>query len=257
MAQPMYQQIADDLRVQIESGKLAPGTMLPTEIELREEYEASRNTIRDAIRRLTSIGLVETLPGQGTFVVQRIDPFVTELTTDPSGGIDKDGAAYLSAVAEAHRQPLRSIPRVEVQVPHLNISSRLRKPSDAQVVSRHQERYIDNVPWSVQTSFYPMDFVTTGKAPLLLKAEDIEEGVLSYLAQTAGIQQAGYRDWITARLPDADEQEFFKITPDTTLFEIFRTSFDQTGTPIRVTVTVYPADRNQFIVNVGQVPEPR
>ena len=137
------------------------------------------------------------------------------------------------------------------------ISSRLRKPSDAQVVSRHQERYIDNVPWSVQTSFYPMDFVTTGKAPLLLKAEDIEEGVLSYLAQTAGIQQAGYRDWITARLPDADEQEFFKITPDTTLFEIFRTSFDQTGTPIRVTVTVYPADRNQFIVNVGQVPEPR
>jgi GntR family transcriptional regulator len=253
----MYQQIADDLRVQIESGELAPGTMLPTEIELREQYEASRNTIRDAIRRLASIGLVETLPGQGTFVVQRIDPFVTELTTDPSGGIDKDGAAYLSAVAEVHRQPLRSIPRVEVQVPHLDISIRLRKPSDAQVVSRHQERYIDNVPWSVQTSFYPMDFVTTGKAPLLLKAEDIEEGVLSYLAQTMGIQQAGYRDWITARLPDADEQEFFKITPDTTLFEIFRTSFDQTGAPIRVTVTVYPADRNQFIVNVGQVSEPR
>ena len=41
-----------------------------------------------------------------------------------------------------------------------------------------------------------------------------------------------------------------------TVFEIFRTGFDQTGTPLRVTVTVWPADRNQFIVNVGEVPEP-
>ena len=39
---------------------------------------------------------------------------------------------------------------------------------------------------------------------------------------------------------------------DATVFEIFRTGFDQTGTPLRVTVTVWPADRNQFIVNVGE-----
>ena len=42
---------------------------------------------------------------------------------------------------------------------------------------------------------------------------------------------------------------------DATVFEIFRTGFDQTGTPLRVTVMVWPADRNQFIVNVGEVPD--
>ena len=48
MPDPMYRQIADDLRGQIESGELEPGQQLRTELELRERYEASRNTVRDA-----------------------------------------------------------------------------------------------------------------------------------------------------------------------------------------------------------------
>jgi GntR family transcriptional regulator len=39
------------------------------------------------------------------------------------------------------------------------------------------------------------------------------------------------------------------------VFEVFMTAYDQTGTPVRLTVTVYPTDRNQFTVNVGEVPE--
>ena len=85
-ARPMYQQIAEDLQAQIESGLLEPGAQLPTELELRDRYNSSRNTIRDAIKRLTSQGLVETRPGQGTFVTRRVDPFVTVLTGDPGNG---------------------------------------------------------------------------------------------------------------------------------------------------------------------------
>ena len=84
MANPMYRQIAEDLRAQIESGQLEPGGQLRTEIELREHYGASRNTVRDAIKWLTTLGLVETRPGQGTFVVKKIDPFVTVLTRKQS-----------------------------------------------------------------------------------------------------------------------------------------------------------------------------
>jgi GntR family transcriptional regulator len=38
------------------------------------------------------------------------------------------------------------------------------------------------------------------------------------------------------------------------VFEIFRVGFDQTGNRYRLTITVYPADRNRFRINVGQVP---
>ena len=80
---------------------------------------------------------------------------------------------------------------------------------------------------------------------------------MQYMREAIGLDQVGYRDWITARSPDNNEQEFFRIAHDATVFEIFRTGFDQDKKPMRVTVTVYPTDRNQFIVNVGNVPDPR
>src|SRR5579871_6388413 len=255
--QPMYQQIAEKLRAQIESGELAPGDQLPTELELRDRYSSSRNTIRDAIKRLTSQGLVETRPGQGTFVTRRIDPFVTVLSGDPQKSGSTEGSiTYLSEVNRRHRQPAQRQPRVEIQVPSAEVGRRLRVQPNSQVVSRHESRYIDGVPWSLQTSFYPMEFITKG-ATRLLMAEDIEEGAVRYLAETIGVKQVGYRDWITARVPDSNEQSFFGLAHDATVFEIFRTGFDQTQTPLRVTVSVWPADRNQFIVNVGEVPNPQ
>ena len=258
MAQPMYQQIAEDLRNQIESGELGPGLQLPTELELRERYEASRNTIRDAIKRLISLGLVQTRPGQGTFVVRKIDPFVTTLSAGAESGVGGgEGATYLSEVSEQHRAPSVSTPKVEMVVPIDDVSLRLRIDPGTQAISRHQARYIDGMPWSLQTSYYPMAFIITGKAPELLMAKDIEIGAVTYIEQTLGMKQVGYRDWITARTADAKEQEFFTLAHDATVFEIFRTAFDEKGDPLRVTVTVFPTDRNQFIINVGNPPQPQ
>jgi GntR family transcriptional regulator len=256
MAQPLYLQIADELEEQIRSGDLSPGSQLPTEDDLRDKYRASRNTIRDAIKRLVGQGLVETRPGQGTFVTTKVDPFVTVLTGEPgiAGG---EGVFYLSEVSESHRTAFMTTPRVEVQTAPEAITRRLRVPSGTQLVSRHEQRYIDDIPWSLQTSFYSMEFITRG-ATRLLMAEDIRPGAVHYLAETIGLKQIGYRDWITARRPDGNEQRFFRISHDSTVFEIFRTGFDQHKKPMRVTVTVFPTDRNQFIVDVGDdLPDPR
>jgi GntR family transcriptional regulator len=274
--QPMYLQIADDLLKRIEVGAalppesddsaaieldgqlpraLRPGGQLPTEVGLSKAYSASRNTIRDAIKRLTSLGLVETRQGQGTFVTRRIDPFVTVLSTDPQAPGGAEGATYLSDVNSNHRHAMVSVPKVEIQVPPVEVGRRLRVAQTAQVISRHQLRFVDNIPWSLQTSFYPMDFFTRGATRLLL-AEDIVEGTVVYIGKVLGIKQVGYRDWITARSPDLNEQTFFGLAHDAAVFEIFRTAFDEAGTPLRVTVTVFPTDRNQFIINVGDVPDP-
>src|ERR1700726_2030502 len=112
MADPMYKQIADDLRGQIEEGSLAPGQQLRTELELREKYEASRNTVRDAIKWLITRGLVETRPGQGTFVVQTIIPFLTTLTGHPESASGGEGKTYSQEVTARLRQPSDSTPQV-------------------------------------------------------------------------------------------------------------------------------------------------
>ena len=39
------------------------------------------------------------------------------------------------------------------------------------------------------------------------------------------------------------------------VFEILETGFDGQGQPVRLTVSIYPTDRNQFAVDVGEVPD--
>jgi DNA-binding transcriptional regulator YhcF (GntR family) len=58
---PIYRRIAQELRQQIKSGFHEPGGQLPTELELAERYEASRNTVRDAIKWLAANSLVTIL----------------------------------------------------------------------------------------------------------------------------------------------------------------------------------------------------
>jgi GntR family transcriptional regulator len=258
MANPMYRQIAEDLREQIESGQLEPGQQLLTEIELRERYGASRNTVRDAIKLLTTLGLVETRPGQGTFVPNRIDPFVSTLSGDPETGAGGDErASYLSEVSKRDRKASVSPPQVEIQEASGDVSSGLGITKGTEVISRHERRYIDGTPWSMQTSYYPMEFADRG-AERLRSARNIEEGTVQYLAETLRIHQVGYRDWITVRAPNPTEEDFFKLPSDgrVAMYEIFRIAFDGNGVPMRLSITVFPADRNQFIVNVGKVPEP-
>jgi GntR family transcriptional regulator len=257
VANPMYRQIAEDLRQRIESGRIAPGAQLPTELELREEFDASRNTVRDAIKWLINLGLVATRPGQGTFVVSKIDPFVTTLSGNPKTGFGGgEGTSYLSEVSSRKRTPTTSRIRVEIQEAAPDIAEKLDKPPGSVVISRHEKRYIDGTPWSMQTSFYPMEFVDDG-AVRLTRPDDIDPGAVQYLAEELGIHQVGYRDWIVVRAPDADETDFFKLPADgrTSIIQASRTAFDGNGHPMRVTVTVYPADRNQLIFDSGQVPE--
>jgi len=256
MADPLYRQIADDLRSKIESGELAQGSQLATEVELKDQYNASRNTVRDAIKWLTTLGLVETRPGQGTFVIEKMKPFVTTLTddlkTDYSGS---ESPIYVAEVAASGRIPTSSAPRIEIQQADGAVARALRIEEGAQVVSRHQQRFIDDTPWSLQTTFYPMSLVRQGATRLILP-EDIAEGAVAYLAREHDLEQVGYRDTIAVRPPDGNEAWFFKLPADgrVSVFEIHRLGFDRNGDRIRLTITIYPADRNRFRVEVGKVP---
>jgi GntR family transcriptional regulator len=254
MPDPMWRQIAEDLRQKIESGELgSDGRALPSELELREMYDASRNTVRDAVKWLVTRGLVVTRPGQGTFVVKKIDPFVTTLSTDIGGA--RETTAYASEVAARRRKPEVTIPRVEIQQASGIVADELGLAAGDTVVSRHQERLIDATPWSLQTTFYPMRLVDMG-AVRLIRAEEIATGAVAYVEEILGIKQVGWRDKLLVRTPDIRETAFFALPDDgrIAVVEIARTGYDESGKPFRVTITTYPADRNQFVLIAGDIP---
>lgn len=60
--------LIDTLGKKIVNGDYAPGTSLPSEFKLSEEFSLSRNVIREALRSLVSKNLIENIPYKGAFV---------------------------------------------------------------------------------------------------------------------------------------------------------------------------------------------
>jgi GntR family transcriptional regulator, transcriptional repressor for pyruvate dehydrogenase complex len=55
---------------QLLSSHLKPGDKLPTEFDLAAEFGVARNSVREAIKMLSSLGVIEIRRGQGTFIAQ-------------------------------------------------------------------------------------------------------------------------------------------------------------------------------------------
>src|SRR5438105_9191390 len=64
----IYQEIVRQVKQMIGEGRLKSGDQLPPERDLAEKFVVSRASVREALRALKSLGLVEIRPGEGTFV---------------------------------------------------------------------------------------------------------------------------------------------------------------------------------------------
>ena len=65
---PIYEQIADQIRLQIKEQKLAPLELLPSIRAIAREYHISALTVKKAYDLLETEGFVKTVQGKGTFV---------------------------------------------------------------------------------------------------------------------------------------------------------------------------------------------
>ncbi|MFF7487695.1 GntR family transcriptional regulator [Streptomyces luteogriseus] len=70
-ARPLYVQLADVIAGKIASGELAPDRPIPSENHLADEYGVARLTARRAAQELRERGLIVTVRGKGSFVVEQ------------------------------------------------------------------------------------------------------------------------------------------------------------------------------------------
>jgi GntR family transcriptional regulator len=76
---PVYLQIVDQIRAAAASGALRPGEALPSIRPLAEELRVNRNTVAKAYSELESLGVIETLPGKGSFLKENHSPLRKEV----------------------------------------------------------------------------------------------------------------------------------------------------------------------------------
>jgi GntR family transcriptional regulator len=203
---------------------------------------------------LLNLGVLEKQPGKGTFVPVRVDPLRTVVTAD-TGFAGLEDTVYASDVIAKRGRPNVTTPSVEIRAAPDDIADALGLDKGSTVVLRHQERFIDDILWSMQTTYYPRDF--SKRADRLLEVKDIPEGVRIYLENALGIKEIGSRDKMLIRPPNASEAAAFKVPDDgrIAVFETQQIGIDTSGKPVRVTVSIYPAHRNQFSMETGDLAE--
>lgn len=108
----LYEQIVQQIEESIFKGALKPGNQLPPERELAHQFGVSRTAVREAVKALREKGLVEALPGRGTFVTDGTthpirQTFGRILRTEPDRG-----AAHLAEVREMLEPELAALAAV-------------------------------------------------------------------------------------------------------------------------------------------------
>lgn len=159
-AEPAYQLLSNQLRQDIAAGLYDNGARLPTESELSDRYEVSRQTVRRAFVDLVAAGIVYRVPGRGTFVNESGGRYLRQ-----QGSIQDLMNLSTDTTMEVV-SPLQR--RVDVEA-----ASRLRLDSDV-VYTVVFRRFHDGVPFVLTTVHLPEE-----TARLVLDAPEVAAGAAS------------------------------------------------------------------------------
>ena len=70
----LYEQVADQLRREIRTGKLKPGSRIPSLDDLAASHKVNRLTVNRALSQLKAEGLAVSIPARGTYVPDELPP---------------------------------------------------------------------------------------------------------------------------------------------------------------------------------------
>lgn len=234
-SQPKYQQIADDIRAQIDASKLSPGDKLPTEGELTEQYDAARATVRQALSLLTSEGLIRSARPQGHFVRGDVRIRYRPQQEWRPQPLYPEMDRFMSDQHQAGRAPTQTI-SVEIITPPVDIARRLDISTDDLVVARRRVRFLDGEPWNINDSHYPFELV---KGSEIMTPADVPRGTNQVLTDL-GYDQVRAIDEIEVRMPLPEEVARLELSPGTPVAMHRVTGYTADDRPVRCTINVLP-----------------
>lgn len=223
---PRYQIIAEGLAAQIESGALKEGELLPSEAQLCETHGVSRHTVREAIRALAGLGLVDARPGIGTRVVaQTSGGYVQTL---------KEIADLNAYVKETSRRVIRTATlhaaEAEIELPGSpgkawRMVEALRHVVDAETV----------IAWT--------EIFVLPRYGMVLDRITGNDLVYQLIEREYGIRTQRLRQDVYAVSTPERAASFLGIEPGAPGLAIRRDYFDEKGEIFECTFSIHPPDR--------------
>ncbi|EDX87312.1 phosphonates metabolism transcriptional regulator PhnF [Synechococcus sp. PCC 7335] len=234
-AAPLYVQIAQQLRNNIQAGVYKVGDRLPPESQLSQQFSVNRNTIRQAISLLKQEGLLRSQRGSGTFVAAPIRYAIGQRVR------------YNEALkAQGHSAAFTLIRAVEVSA-DVSVAKKLSIEQGAPVAHVERLGTADDEPISVGSGYFPL-----ARFPDLLSEESIsylvEVGSISrWLRDRYAIDHIRLSTSVSARLVQPRDAKMLELPLNQAILLAESVNADQQGRLIEYGVARLRGDRMEMV----------
>ncbi|MGW8225888.1 MAG: GntR family transcriptional regulator [Anaerolineales bacterium] len=233
-AKPLYQIVVESILDQVNSGQLEANQRLPSESELCRIHSVGRNTIRRAIGELVNDGVLRTVPGVGTFVVDsRLDK-----TAEYLFGFSQEmrflGKTVSNRVLEATIIPADPV-----------LSRRLQIQLGAEVAFLNRIRLMDGEPTAIERSYLPHEL-----CPGILEYDFSTNSLYETLSRVYDKRPDHAEQVIEASLATPEVSQLLGLTPPAVVFVFHRETCMASGQVIEYVDSEVRADRFRFFTNL-------
>ncbi len=228
----VWRQIAEDIEMDIETGRLAKGDRLPSEMDLAAQFGVNRHTLRRAINELAQKGLVEATPGRGTFV--RGDRIAYPIGRSTQ---------FSQAIAEIGREPRGQLLGYATVRATPVVAEMLDIESENEVVQLEHLRAANELPICLSTAWFPAD-----------RFAGIGEAYAKFGTITKSLAKFGVQDYrrsrtlITSRAANGNEREHLGLERGASVLVVDSVNTDDKGRPIQAGHSRFAAERVQLVV---------
>ncbi|WP_368566130.1 GntR family transcriptional regulator [Pseudoxanthomonas sp. UTMC 1351] len=250
---PRYIEIADDLRIAIENGELAPGDPIPSMAELERRYGVSEAVVRAAVRSLKAQALISTSQGRRPTVRRRV------VEVAASNLLWVEGKKLTRGTEEERLQigSLESLTGRSIHEDDSELDPRFTQTTadeatpgfDPGTPVLHREyRTLDRTTgvlllWS--ESWLPLDLARKNPALLDEETEPWAGGTLHQL-WTVDVEIVRRDDTITARPATTVEAQRWDTEPGSPLLIVSFVAYDTDDNVAVSGRAIYPADRSSL-----------
>ena len=228
---PLWAQVLGDLSDRLAAGEF--DERFPTDQELVDAYGVSRQTVREAVRRLAEEGLLRRERGRGT----RVRGVAFEHTAGTLEGLFHQ--------VEAQGVTQTSVVRIREETTDAAIARRLGLPVRARLVHIERLRLADDDPLALDRSWLPARV-----ARRLLEAPLTHAGLYDELARLCDVRIDGGVERIRPVVPTRPERRALAISSDVAAFAIERLVSSR-GTPVEWRQSLVRGDRYSFVVELS------
>ncbi len=221
---PRYRTIEQALRERI--AVLRPGDPLPSDSDLVAEFRVSRMTARNAMQRLAEEGLVQRMPGRGSFVAE-----------PPSHRRADRLMSFSAEMARRGRRPTSIVVAREIRPAWREIAAELVVREGSPVVFLRRVRCADEEPIALETT------VLVGQTSPAVMAADLRHDSLHAVLGGAGWSLRRGTALVTGSAASASDAELLHVARGSPMLVERRIILDAQNRPVEVTESRYPGER--------------